>query len=70
ICPANRRCTKSLKKLFNELKIPQEMRSSIGVIADDKGVIGVIGYCVDDRVMVNSDTQNILSVRTSFGGFV
>ncbi|MDE6470605.1 MAG: tRNA lysidine(34) synthetase TilS [Eubacterium sp.] len=70
ICPANRGCTKSLKKLFNELKIPQEIRSSIGVIADDKGVIGVIGYCIDDRVKVSSDTQNILSVRTSFGGFV
>ena len=70
ICPANRGCTKSLKKLFNELKIPQEMRSSVGVISDDKGVIGVIGYCVDDRVKADSGTQNILSVRTSFGGFV
>lgn len=68
--PANRGCTKSLKKLFNELKIPQELRSSIGVIADDAGVIGVIGYCVDERVAVKSDTQNILSVRTSFGGLI
>lgn len=70
IHPAKRGCTKSLKKLFNEMKIPQEMRSSVGVLADEKGVIGVIGYCVDERVAVSSQTQNILSVRTSFGGLV
>lgn len=65
ITPAGRGCTKKLKKLFNELKIPQEIRSSIGVIADDYGVIGVIGYCVDERVKADSETKNILSVKTS-----
>lgn len=59
ISPANRGCTKTLKKLFNELKISQEIRDSVGVVTDDEGVIGVIGYCVDDRVKVCPDTQNI-----------
>lgn len=65
IRPANRGCKKSLKKLFNELRIPPEKRESIGVIADDAGVIGVIGYCVDERVKVDFGTKNILSVKTS-----
>ncbi|MCH5320847.1 MAG: tRNA lysidine(34) synthetase TilS [Eubacterium sp.] len=59
IMPAGRGCTKSLKKLFNELKIPQEMRSSVGVAVDDLGVIGVIGYCASERVKIDSKTQNI-----------
>lgn len=41
------------------MKIPQEIRDSVSIAADDEGVIGVIGYCVDERVKVSSDTQNI-----------
>lgn len=63
IKPYKRGCTKTLKKLFNELKIPEESRCGVGVVADDNGVIGIIGYCVDERVAVTSDTQNILSLR-------
>ena len=61
--PANRGCKKTLKKFFNELKIPQEKRNSVGIVTDDEGVIGVIGYCVDERVKVDPGTKNILSVR-------
>lgn len=35
--------TKSLKKLFIDKKIPAAMRSSIPVIADDRGVLGIAG---------------------------
>ncbi len=63
IRPLNRGCSKSLKKLFNELKIPIEQRCAIGVVADDKGVIGVIGYCVDERAAVTQQTQNILIIK-------
>lgn len=59
ITPAGRGCTKTLKKLFNEMKIPQEMRACVRVVSDDEGIIGVIGYCVDERVKLSSDTQNI-----------
>ncbi|MGN1123332.1 MAG: tRNA lysidine(34) synthetase TilS, partial [Eubacterium sp.] len=63
IRPAGRNCTKPLKKLFNELKIPQEKRGSVGVVCDDDGVIGVIGYCVDERVRLDSSTKNVLSIK-------
>jgi len=63
IKPAGRHCSKSLKKLFNELKIPQELRSSVAVVADECSVIGVVGYCVDERVKVDVNTKNILSLR-------
>lgn len=36
--------TKSLKKLFIDQKIPASQRSSVAVIADDAGVLGVVGF--------------------------
>nr|MDE5604003.1 tRNA lysidine(34) synthetase TilS [Eubacterium sp.] len=60
ISPANRACTKSLKKLYNELKIPVEIRDNIPVITDNSGVIGIYGYCVDERVKVSESTKNVL----------
>lgn len=65
ISPANRNCAKSLKKLYNELGIPAESRGDIPVIEDDNGVIGVYGYCVDDRVKADSNTKNYLVVNVS-----
>ncbi len=59
INPAGRGCSKSLKKLYNEMKIPPELRESVSVVADEQGVIGVIGYCVDERVKTCRDTKNI-----------
>lgn len=59
IKPAGRGCSKSLKKLYNEMKIPPELRESVSVVVDEQGVIGVIGYCVDERVKTCRDTKNI-----------
>lgn len=59
ITPVNRGCRKSLKNLYNEMKIPPEIRNSVPVAADDAGVIGVIGFCTDERVRVDSGTENI-----------
>ena len=65
ISPAGRRCAKSLKKLYNELGIPAESRGNIPVIEDDSGVIGVYGYCVDEKVKADKNTNNYLVVKVS-----
>ena len=47
--------TKSLKKLFIDRKIPAAQRSTIPVIADDDGVLGVYGFGMNlDRKPQNS----------------
>lgn len=51
-----RNCTKSLKKLFNELKIPPELRDCLPVAADDEGIVWIHGVGVSERVAVGSDT--------------
>ncbi len=49
IRPAGRGCSKSLKKLFTELKLTQSQRNMAAVLRDDKGVIAVLGLAVDSR---------------------
>ncbi len=45
----NRKGTKTLKKLFNELRIPKWERDDIIVIADEEGVLWVEGIGVSSR---------------------
>ena len=56
---AGRGCTKTLKKLFCELAVPEDMRAYIPVIADDKGVIWIYGIGVADRCAVTKKTKEI-----------
>lgn len=51
-----RRCSKTLKKLFNEIKIPLPKRDVIPVAADDLGVIWIYGVGISERVKVDEST--------------
>ncbi len=62
---AGRNCTKSLKKLFNEMHIPPERRSELAVVTDDLGVMGVVGICVDERVAITKETKKVLILTLS-----
>lgn len=58
----NRNCTKSIKKLFNELSIPIHQRNKVAIIADDSGVLWVEGVGVAQRCEFNEHTENILLI--------
>ena len=62
---AGRGCTKTLKKLFCELAVPEDMRAYIPVIADDKGVIWIYGVGVADRCAVTKKTKEITVITAS-----
>lgn len=59
---AGRNCTKSLKKLFSELKIPPCERDTLPVAADDEGVVWICGVGVSERVAVSADTRRIARI--------
>ena len=63
ITPNKRNCTKSLKKLFNEMKIPADKRCEIPIVADDEGVIAVGGICIDERVCVDKATKKVTLLK-------
>lgn len=52
--------TKSLKKLFIDRKIPVSERNHIPVIADDAGVIGVLG--IGQNIRRNNEDENAVSI--------
>lgn len=60
---SKRGCTKSLKKLFNEARIPTSKRSQTAVLRDEKGVLWVEGFGADKRSRVSKNTENILIIR-------
>lgn len=62
---AGRGCTKTLKKLMNELKIPQELRDSIPVLADGSGVVWVYGAGTASRCAVNEKTEKVMIITVS-----
>ncbi len=59
----NRKVTKSLKKLFNEMNLPVEKRGLIPVLCDDKGVLWVYSVGVDARCRVDANSSNIIFIR-------
>lgn len=63
ICLAGRSGTKSLKKLFNEQKIPLEMRDKIAVFCDEDGVLAVEGIGPAKRAAATPKTTRWLSLN-------
>lgn len=57
-----RRCSKSLNKLFNEMKIPAEERDSIVVISDEKGLIYVEKIGIDSFRCIDRNTKKYLLI--------
>lgn len=58
-----RGCTKSLKKLYNEQKIPLHIRNSLAVFADEAGVLAVEGCGLAERSAPGPLTQKILWIE-------
>lgn len=63
-----RNCTKSLKKLFSELKIPTQDRDNIPVAADEEGIVWIYGVGVASRNAVTQNTKKIAEFKTDISG--
>ncbi len=61
-CQAGRGLTKKVKKLFNEIKIPEENRNKIVMLASGSNVIWIdgIGICEDCKVRGNTKFVTVI----------
>lgn len=59
--------TKTLKKLFNEAKIPPEQRDGVAVIADDAGVLWAEGLGAARRARLSDSTKTVAAVKRKQG---
>lgn len=53
---------KTLKKFFNEEKIPPEKRNAVPVVEDENGIVAVLPYSIDGRVSPNSETKRLIII--------
>ena len=58
----NKNCTKTLKKLYCEYKIPAEERKNLPVICDGEGVVWIYKIGVADRVAADQASKNIYKI--------
>lgn len=59
----NKNCTKTLKKLFCEYKIPLNERQNLPVLCDDEGVVWVYKIGVAERCAANENTNSIYKIN-------
>ncbi|MBQ6065237.1 MAG: tRNA lysidine(34) synthetase TilS [Clostridia bacterium] len=59
-----RRCAKTLKKYFNEIKLPERQRDEQPVICDSRGIAAVAGLTADETRLPDNHTKKILIIRT------
>ncbi len=59
----NKNCTKTLKKLYCEYKIPLEERNNLPVLCDDKGVVWVHKIGVAERCAADSASKTIYTIN-------
>ena len=62
--PAGRGIRKSLKKLFAEASIPVGNRWLLPVVSDDRGIIWVYGFGVDERCRIDEHTESLFRIET------
>ena len=59
-----RGCAKTLKKYFNEIKLPEGQREEQPVICDSRGIVAVAGLTVDASRHPDDNTKKYLIIRT------
>ena len=60
--------TKKLKDYFIDMKVPKEKRDAIPLVIGKQGIIWVVGYRVDERYIVDEDTNIVLIIECEHKG--
>jgi tRNA(Ile)-lysidine synthase len=55
--------TKKVKDFFIDEKVPQEKRDTIPLVCDDKEIIWIVGYRMNENYKITNDTQRIAELR-------
>lgn len=61
--PRNRKCTKTLKRLFNDEKVSLTERSQMLILSDEKGIVWTEIFGVADRCKVTNESKNIINIK-------
>lgn len=56
--------TKKVGDYLTDCKTPAPLRDEVAVMCDDKGIIWLVGYELDDRVKITATTRKVLRIDT------
>ncbi|NLK00419.1 MAG: tRNA lysidine(34) synthetase TilS [Clostridia bacterium] len=54
---------KKVKDYFIDRKVPLSKRKDSLILLDQKGIIWIAGFCIDDRVKIDDETREVLYIR-------
>ena len=57
--PKGRKITKTLKKLFNEAKIPKEKREKLAVLSEKENIIWVEKFGISELYKITEKTEKV-----------
>ena len=58
----NRKITKSLKKLFNEKKVPVEKRNNLAIIEDRNKILWIEDFGPSDDAKITENTRKVIII--------
>jgi len=61
--PLGLRGQKKLQDILVDAKVPREERDSVPIIADDAGIVWIVGCCIADRARVTAKTKQVVRLR-------
>lgn len=53
---------KKIQDIFVDAKVPRDLRDGVPLIADQKGIVWVVGHCQSDRTKLTQSTQQVLTL--------
>lgn len=61
--PLGMKGSKKINDFMLDARIPQDWRNNIPIVVNDKQVVWVVGYRIDERIKVTGNTEKVLSVK-------
>jgi len=59
--------SKKVQDIFVDAKVPKDRRASVPIVADQRGILWVVGLRVDARAAVRPETRRVLVLRATMG---
>jgi tRNA(Ile)-lysidine synthase len=54
---------KKLQDVFVDAKVPRQERDGVPIVVDDRGIVWVVGHCIDERVAVTAETRSVIQMK-------
>lgn len=54
--------SKKVQDILVDAKVPAEERDSVPIVCDERGIVWVVGHCIDERVKVTDKTKQVLRI--------